>query len=76
MTTFNINLTELFIYTLVFVTLTSIIYYIITFNESDFFKRLFRGVDITISSIISFVVMFLSYSIYDLLCDIHFTFTF
>ena len=75
MTTFNINLTEVFIYTLVFVTLTSIIYYIITLNETDFNKRFFRGVDITISSLISIVVMFLSYSVYDLLCDIHFTFT-
>lgn len=74
--TININLTEVFIYTLVFVTLTSIIYYIITFDESKFYKRLFRGVDIFISSLISLAIMFISYSVYDLLCDIHFTFTF
>jgi multisubunit Na+/H+ antiporter MnhB subunit len=74
--TININLTEVFIFTLVFVTLTSIIYYIITLNETDFYKRLFRGVDITISSIVSFAIMFISYNVYNLLCDIHFTFTF
>jgi hypothetical protein len=74
--TININLTQVFIYTLVFVTLTSIIYYITTFNESKFYKSFFRGVDITISSIISIAIMFISYSIYDILCDIHFTFTF
>jgi hypothetical protein len=74
--TININLTEVFIYTLVFFILTSIIYYIITFNESKFYKSFFRGVDITISSLISLAIMFISYSIYDILCDIHFTFTF
>jgi multisubunit Na+/H+ antiporter MnhB subunit len=74
--TININLTEVFIYTLVFVTLTSIIYYIITFDESKFYKKVFRGVDITISSIISFAVMFISYNVYNLLCNIHFTFKF
>ena len=76
MTTFNINLTEVFIYTLVFVTLTSIIYYIITFDESKFYKRFFRGVDIFISSLISLAIMFISYNVYNLLCNIHFTFTF
>lgn len=74
--TINIDLTQTFIYILVFLILTSIIYYIITLNETDFYKRLFRGVDITISSLISIFIMFISYNVYNLLCDIHFTFTF
>ena len=74
--TININLTEVFICTLVFVILASIIYYINTFNESEHHKRLFRVVDIFMSSLISILIMFICCNIYDLLCNIRFTFTF
>ena len=74
--TININLTEVFICTLVFLILASIIYYIITFNESNFYRRLFRGVNIFMSSLMSFAIMFLFYNIYNLFSAINFTFTF
>ena len=70
--TININLTELFIYTLVFFILTSIIYYIITLTESKKNKITYRRVNIFISSGISLIIMLM----HSLFSDIHFTFTF
>jgi hypothetical protein len=76
MKTITVNLTSVFIYTIVFVILTSIVYFIITRNEDEYDKRLFRGSDIFLSSIISVVLVLIYKILYEVFCNVSFVFTF
>ena len=80
MTTININITQVFIYTLVFSILWRIIYFYITFDESQREKRTYRKANIFLScawSILIIVIFYLLYHlVYDIFSNVHFTFTF
>ena len=80
MTTININITQVFIYTLVFSILWRIIYFYITFDESQREKRTYRKANIFLSCVWSILIILIFYLLYHLVYDIfsnvHFTYTF